>query len=221
MRLKGRLLILSLALGIPSNSARAFDQQKWADACQRAIKSVDACDLTDTYIEFACNRTAANSQTASEARTEIETTLRPLCTNGDDVAQAGRNDGSGNTKRTVTSGEGTHVVAPMPCVITTACSDMCDLADDCYELTSLRKFRERYMTADPVRSKAVGEYYRRSTEILTKLSNHDDRIKILAKSYAFYILPAALMATAGLDRLCYSHYCRGIKFLQTAAALGK
>jgi hypothetical protein len=216
LNIKGRLLVFCVAAGLPIGSVRAFDQARWSHACQRALKSVEACDLTDTYIEFACDRTARKSGSAGEAREDIERTIRPICETADSE-RPGRNEDRNRANQQSKSDEDTVYVGPAPCVITTACSELCGLDDDCYELKSLRKFRDRYMIADPAKAKMVRGYYQRSVEILDKLSQREDRMSVLAQAYAFYILPAALLASAGLDRMCYARYCRGIRFLQAAA----
>lgn len=65
------------------------------------------------------------------------------------------------------------------CFITTACVKHHGLADDCYELTTLRFFRDTYMNRTPNGTELVNEYYTRAPALVRKLNRRND-------SNAFY-----------------------------------
>ncbi|WP_397542844.1 hypothetical protein [Roseovarius salis] len=208
MKVTGRLSIMMLALGWQTNESLAFDNAKWSQACQRALTSIDPCDLTETYIRFSCDRVAEKSVDSRMAREEIETTIRSACESK--AAMDGRDEDASSSEP--------YAAPPGACVITTACAELGGLDDDCFELSALRRFRDRYMAARPDRADLVAEYYKKSPILLRELTLTPRRERILARAYAMYVLPAALLAAAGMDEACFRLYRRGMSYLSHAAA---
>lgn len=61
------------------------------------------------------------------------------------------------------------------CFLTTACVDYFGKTDDCYELTTLRKFRDEYLLTDSHGNELVNEYYSISPDIIQKINASNDK----------------------------------------------
>jgi len=93
------------------------------------------------------------------------------------------------------------------CFITTACCEVLDLSDDCFELRTLRHYRDQVLTVMPGGNAAVAAYYLVAPSILQRLPR-DERARRLLSLYARFILPSAIAARFGLNRLAYRRYAR-------------
>ena len=95
------------------------------------------------------------------------------------------------------------------CFITTACCEILGLDDDCFELRTLRRYRDRVLAWQPDGAAAIARYYELAPQILARLSAAPhQRKKILLSVYARYVMPAAIAARLGLDALAYHLYVR-------------
>jgi hypothetical protein len=103
---------------------------------------------------------------------------------------------------------------PQGCFITTACCDMLGLADDCFELRALRRYRDLVLARTPGGAANIALYYTLAPAILCAL-REPERSMRLARLYARFILPSAIAATLGLNRLAYRLYAS--MMLQLAA----
>jgi hypothetical protein len=65
---------------------------------------------------------------------------------------------------------------PLMCFLTTACVKYYSLPDNAYELTTLRKYRDDYLTSSAGGKKLISEYYRISPK-LVELANADNERK--------------------------------------------
>lgn len=95
-----------------------------------------------------------------------------------------------------------------PCFLTTAAADMIGLGDQCWELRTLRRFRDGWLTRQSGGAEQIAEYYRRAPFIAAQLSDDPRR---LARLYWSDILPSAIAAQVGLNRLARALYCRMMK----------
>lgn len=96
---------------------------------------------------------------------------------------------------------------PEGCFITTACCETLGLADDCFELRTLRRYRDEVLAKRPGGRDEIAAYYRLAPSILARLPV-EARERRLRSLYARYILPASLAAKLGLDALAYRLYVR-------------
>lgn len=104
--------------------------------------------------------------------------------------------------------------SPEGCFITTACCEVLGLDDDCFELRTLRRYRDEVLVKAPGGADAIARYYALAPRILARLratSQRPDRT--LLSIYARYILPAALAAKLGLDASAYRLYVRMVDAL--------
>jgi hypothetical protein len=109
--------------------------------------------------------------------------------------------------------------SPEGCFITTACCESIGLDDDCFELRTLRRYRDEVLAQTPRGVEAIARYYALAPQILARLratSRSPDRT--LLSIYARFILPAALAAKLGLNALAYRLYVRMVDRLMEATA---
>jgi hypothetical protein len=93
------------------------------------------------------------------------------------------------------------------CFLTTACCDVLGLSDDCFELRTLRLYRDRVLIGSPGGQAALAAYYLVAPSILARLPQ-EERVARLLSVYVRFILPSALAARLGMNRLAYSLYAR-------------
>lgn len=93
------------------------------------------------------------------------------------------------------------------CFITTAVCKDDDKPDDCYELETLRKFRDEYMLTNPEYSKLVEEYYETAPAIVASINNRLDREEIYEMFLVDYITPAIKAIENGDNKLAFDIYC--------------
>lgn len=91
------------------------------------------------------------------------------------------------------------------CFMTTACCELIGLPDDCWELRTLRRFRDEVMLPTTDGRADVARYYRLAPAILRAIrERHQERL--LLGVYARYILPSALAARLGLRTAARRRY---------------
>lgn len=66
------------------------------------------------------------------------------------------------------------------CFITTACTSFYGLSDDCYQLQTLRKFRDGYLSKSSESKKLIKQYYSVAPALVTLLKADSDRRKLFA-----------------------------------------
>ena len=93
------------------------------------------------------------------------------------------------------------------CFLTTACCEVLGLPDDCFELRTLRRYRDETLAAMPGGNAAIAAYYLLAPSILDRLPRQD-RVARLLSVYARFILPSAVAARLGLNALAYRLYAR-------------
>lgn len=93
------------------------------------------------------------------------------------------------------------------CFLTSACCEVLGLPDDCFELRTLRRYRDETLAAMPEGNAAIAAYYRLAPTILDRLPP-EDRANRLLSVYARFILPSAIAARLGFDALSYRLYAR-------------
>ena len=74
------------------------------------------------------------------------------------------------------------------CYLTTACVQYKGLPDDCYELSTLRNFRDQYVTKLPNGEELVKKYYKTASQIVEIINNSANKDEIYSKMYDFILL---------------------------------
>ena len=108
-------------------------------------------------------------------------------------------------------------VPPEGRFITTACCEALGLDEDCFELRTLRRYRDRVLAKRPGGVADIAAYYELAPLILARLPREARQMR-LRSVYARYILPAALAARLGLNTLAYQLYVRMLNELARAFA---
>ncbi|MDR1064646.1 MAG: hypothetical protein LBL48_12095 [Azoarcus sp.] len=96
----------------------------------------------------------------------------------------------------------------LSCYLTTAAVGAVGLADDCWELQTLRRFRDTVLQRTAAGRRLASRYYRFAPRLVAAISRRADARTIWLKTWAFGILPAALCARVGFNRLATCVYKR-------------
>lgn len=105
------------------------------------------------------------------------------------------NDGCGNSNNTDSD-----------CFVTTACAGLIGLDDDCFELRTLRRFRDRVLVGLPGGAADIARYYREAPAIVAAIHAGPSPAAELSRLYARYILPSALLAKLGFAKRAHRTY---------------
>lgn len=100
------------------------------------------------------------------------------------------------------------------CFFTTAAVDTAGLSDTCWELRTLRAFRDGPMQKRGDWKALVDTYARIAPPIVTAINFRPDARRIWARSWLFGILPAACMAKIGWDAIAVWIYLKLVQKLE-------
>ena len=92
------------------------------------------------------------------------------------------------------------------------------LADDCWELRTLRGFRDGFLSTFEAGRRLVEDYYARAPRIVERISARPDGRAIWLKTYFGGILPSAVAARLGMNGLALGLYRRMTERLERLAA---
>jgi hypothetical protein len=104
------------------------------------------------------------------------------------------------------------------CFLTTAAVNTVGLADDCWELATLRAFRDGPLQAMPGGAALSAGYYDRAPGIVRAISARPDAARLWLETYWTGVVPCAVAARLGLKRLALSMYRRMTLRLERLAA---
>ncbi|MBT5413863.1 MAG: hypothetical protein HOH66_02360 [Rhodospirillaceae bacterium] len=99
------------------------------------------------------------------------------------------------------------------CFLTTAACGVVGLPDDCFELRALRRFRDRYMMRTVEGRAEIAKYYARAPALAAHLAA-EPGARALHRLYRTTILPCAVLATLGFDRVTHRLYRRMMRGLE-------
>lgn len=102
------------------------------------------------------------------------------------------------------------------CFLTTASTECLGLSDDCWELETLRYFRDYYLLRTAVGTELVSEYYAIAPNIVRHINAQPDAYKRWLNTYWSGILPTAMLVRLGMHRLAQRAYHRMVKRLQAS-----
>lgn len=92
------------------------------------------------------------------------------------------------------------------CYLTTACTKSKGLPDDCYELETLRRFRDTYMAFKPEGKTDIAEYYKFAPLIVEAIDNRSDSTEIWNRVYEEMILPCVRLIECEKSEEAYDKY---------------
>ena len=95
---------------------------------------------------------------------------------------------------------------PPDCFLTTAAVETVGLPDDCYELRTLRGFRDGPLRAMPGGEALVAAYYAQGPAIVAGVSARPDAARQWLRTYVFDILPCVALARLGLNGAALRRY---------------
>ena len=102
------------------------------------------------------------------------------------------------------------------CFLTTAATACIGLADDCWELSILREFRDEYLLKTVAGTELVSEYYAIAPNIVRQVNTQTDAQQRWLHTYWNGILPTAILVRLGMHRLAEYSYRRMVKRLQAS-----
>jgi hypothetical protein len=109
--------------------------------------------------------------------------------------------------------------SPEGCFIITACAEVLGLGDDCFELRTLRCYRDEVLARQPGGRAAIMHYYALAPRILARMPAKLRKSRLLPV-YARYVLPAAVAAHFGLNALTYRLYVQMMDDLARDVTMG-
>lgn len=92
------------------------------------------------------------------------------------------------------------------CYITSAVCESFGKADDCYELTLLRDYRDNYLASLPDGEQMVREYYDMAPSIVKHISQSGDSKEIYRSIWDTYLAPCICMIEENRLEDCREHY---------------
>ncbi|MBU3000735.1 hypothetical protein KO491_12890 [Roseovarius nubinhibens] len=102
------------------------------------------------------------------------------------------------------------------CFLTTACCAEMGRPDECTELTTLRRFRDGWLRAQPQGAALIAEYYDSAPAICAALARDPRGAARLRALYWATILPCVAAIRLGANRLAFRLYCRMMRRLMRA-----
>ena len=92
------------------------------------------------------------------------------------------------------------------CFISSACLVAKNFSDDCFELETLRKYRDKLAKEDKNLRLLLKEYYQIAPKIVKKIDNHPNRMNIYDYIYDDMVLKTIDLLVKGKYSLAINHY---------------
>ena len=100
------------------------------------------------------------------------------------------------------------------CYITTAVCETFGKPDDCYELTTLRNYRDHYLAGLPEGERIIRAYYDVAPTIVKHINKRDDSADIYADIWKRYLSPCISMIENGKNEECKELYTEMVETLR-------
>lgn len=100
------------------------------------------------------------------------------------------------------------------CYLTSACVEAKQLPDDCYELTTLRIFRDTYMCNIPGGAADIAEYYHIAPAIVANIKELPNAMEIFDRIYYELVMPCVKLIEEGKNTEAYEKYKAYTRSLQ-------
>lgn len=75
------------------------------------------------------------------------------------------------------------------CYLTTVCVNLIGKPDDCYELQTLRSFRDNYITSQSQGKQLIASYYNHAPAIVSAIYTNSQKYKIASTMYTDLVMP--------------------------------
>ncbi|MDO5331979.1 MAG: CFI-box-CTERM domain-containing protein [Bacillota bacterium] len=100
------------------------------------------------------------------------------------------------------------------CFITTACVTACNLPDNCFELETLRAFRDSYLKNQEEGAADIKHYYNIAPKIVENINKTNESDAIYKDLYTHLVAPCVLMIKNGKYKDAYKLYKRMVLSLE-------
>ena len=104
------------------------------------------------------------------------------------------------------------------CFLTSACTEAKGLPDDCYELTTLRKFRDEYLAKQECGKCEIDHYYQVAPVIVAKIHSDTNAKAVFEKIYAELVAPCVKLIEDGDLVTAHSKYREYVLMLERGIA---
>ena len=101
-----------------------------------------------------------------------------------------------------------------PCFITTAVCENLNKPDDCYELTTFRKFRDNWLIAQPDGKNLIAEYYAIAPQIVDKINRFPSAVQVYKNLLHDYLEPCLVFIEHGDNQACKQLYIDMVTYLK-------
>lgn len=92
------------------------------------------------------------------------------------------------------------------CFLTTACVEARNLPDDCYELTTLRDFRDSFVKGLPEGNQIVNEYYEIAPRIIEKIDSLKNSSRVYEDLYGKLVRRSVELIDLGRKKEAFENY---------------
>ena len=92
------------------------------------------------------------------------------------------------------------------CFLTSACVEAKGLPDDCYELTTLRKFRDEYLAKQECGACEIAHYYHVAPGIVERIKAGENAIAVFEKIYEELVVPCVKLIEDGQLEKAHEKY---------------
>ena len=100
------------------------------------------------------------------------------------------------------------------CFLTTAAVGTVGLSDDCWELQTLRAFRDGALARTEAGRALIVRYYDEAPRVVAGVNRRADARDVWLRAYRTYVLPCAVMAKLGLHDQAIQHYVKLFDYLE-------
>ena len=100
------------------------------------------------------------------------------------------------------------------CFVTTAVCESFGKPDDCYELTTFRKFRDGWLAFQPDGKDLIAEYYAIAPKIVEKINRLADSAQIYKNIWQRYLEPCLNFIKSGDNLACKNKYVEMVRELK-------
>lgn len=100
------------------------------------------------------------------------------------------------------------------CYITTAVCRSMDKPDDCYELTTLRRYRDGYLADTEDSGEIIREYYNIAPTIVKRIDRRDNPDAVYRKIWEDYLNPCIRLIEEDRNEECKELYIRMVRSLE-------
>jgi hypothetical protein len=100
------------------------------------------------------------------------------------------------------------------CYITTAVCNSLDKEDECFELNTLRKYRDEYLLSTIDGEKIVNGYYNIAPTIVNRINKSKDSNEIYQEIWSTYISPCITLISDNKNEECKELYSKMVTDLE-------